>query len=433
MGRWQEMRIAELARGGSSGVAGGPFGSSLGRKHYLPTGVPVIRGAQLSGSGRFSLDGLVFVSGEKADRHAGNLAHPGDLIVTQRGTLGQIGLIPSDQPYERFLLSQSQMKVSVDPAVADSEFVYFALSAPGAKQRLIDHAMTAGVPHVNLATLRDFQVFVPDVRTQRRIAAVLSAFDELIDINERRIELLEDLARSLYREWFVHFRFPGHEGVELVESELGPIPEGWEVRPVSEVFDVLGGGTPSRSRDEYWTGGSIPWFTPSDLTRSRRRFVGESTVRITDLGLAKSSARLFPAGSVLMTSRATLGVLAVATRSATCNQGFIVIPPVPGIASAFVYEWLLTQAAELERIATGATFKEITKGAFKRFPFMLPPPALLRRYGDAVQPLDQQIAGLESLNRQLAATRDLLLPRLVTGRLDIADIDLGVLSPLEAE
>lgn len=209
MGAWRKVRIAELARGGSSGVAGGPFGSSLGRKHYVPAGVPVIRGAQLAGSGRFSLDGLVFVSGEKADRHTGNLAHSGDLIVTQRGTLGQIGLIPSGQPYERFLLSQSQMKVSVDPTVADSEFLYFALSAPAAKQRLIDHAMTAGVPHVNLATLRDFQVFVPDVRTQRRIAAVLSAFDELIEINERRIELLEDLARSLYREWFVHFRFPG--------------------------------------------------------------------------------------------------------------------------------------------------------------------------------------------------------------------------------
>jgi type I restriction enzyme S subunit len=291
----------------------------------------------------------------------------------------------------------------------------------------------ATMASLNQAIVGRISLGVPARALQRRIAAVLSAFDELIEINERRIELLEGLARSLYREWFVRFRFPGHEKVELVDSELGPVPEGWEVQPVSEVFDVLGGGTPSKKQREYWTDGTIPWFTPSDLTRSRQRFVVDSAIRITDLGLAKSSARLFPAGSVLMTSRATLGVLAIAAREATCNQGFIVIPPVVGVASAFLYEWLMSRADELERIATGATFKEITKGAFKQVPFLLPPLAVLTMFAQVVEPLDQQIAILEASNHQLAATRDLLLPRLVTGRLDISHVDLGALTPTEAE
>jgi type I restriction enzyme, S subunit len=228
------LTIADLAEGGKAGVAGGPFGSSLGRKHYRPDGVPVIRGAQLS-NGRFSLDDLVYVSEEKADKHLRNLAAAGDVVVTQRGTLGQVGLIPEDTPFDRFLLSQSQMKISPNRSIVDAEFLYLLMSSPATKRQLIDRAITAGVPHINLGMLREFKLAIPPLPTQRRIAAVLSAFDELIEINERRIELLEGLARSLYREWFVRFRFPGHEAVGMVNSELGSIPEGWVIVTVGEV------------------------------------------------------------------------------------------------------------------------------------------------------------------------------------------------------
>jgi type I restriction enzyme S subunit len=205
------------------------------------------------------------------------------------------------------------------------------------------------------------------------------------------------------------------------------------VRAVGEVFDVLGGGTPSKKHVDYWDGGQIPWFTPSDLTRARRRFAVNSSTNISGLGLEKSAARLFPPGSVLMTSRATLGVLAIAAASGTCNQGFIVIPPGSGIPSEFVYEWLRSQAGELEQIATGATFKEITKGAFKRFPVVVPEPCVLKEFASKALPLSRMIMKLEALNSQFVTTRDLLFPRLVTGQLDISDIDLGVLAPAETE
>lgn len=310
----------------------------------------------------------------------------------------------------------------------DSTFLFAALR----NARLPALAGGAAQPLINQGRLKALCLYVPDLPTQRRIAAFLSAFDKLIETNDRRIELLEDLARSLYREWFEHFRFPGHEDAEFVDSELGPIPQGWCVLPAESVLAPIGGGTPSKKCDDYWVDGQIPWFTPSDLTRASRRYVGESEIAITPRGLAESGARMFPPGSVLMTSRATLGVLAIATLDSTCNQGFIVIPPMEGIPPSFIYEWLSSHASELETIATGATFKEITRTAFKRFPFLRPDADILTSFGVLMQPLEEEIEIRERYNRHLAATRDLLLPRLVTGRLDISDVDLAGLLSAEA-
>jgi type I restriction enzyme S subunit len=313
------------------------------------------------------------------------------------------------------------------PGEADNRFLYHATRRSDFWPR-----RGAAQPFISLGDARSTLVELPPVGTQRRIAAVLSAFDELIEINERRIEVLEDLARSLYREWFLCFRFPGHAEVDFVDSQLGPIPDEWRVEPTQEVLRPVGGGTPSKKRSDYWEGGQIAWFTPSDLTKSGIRYLADSGSRITTLGLAKSGARLFPAGSVLMTSRATLGVLGITTTDATCNQGFIVIPPVEGIPAEFIYEWLATQKDQLESIATGATFKEITKTAFARFPFLLPTREALARFKDRIAPIGDQLGLCEGHIRALTATRDLLLPRLVTGRLDISDIDLGELLPAAA-
>jgi type I restriction enzyme S subunit len=134
-----------------------------------------------------------------------------------------------------------------------------------------------------------------------------------------------------------------------------------------------------------------------------------------------------------MTSRATLGVLAIASVSATCNQGFIIVPPTPGISPEYIYEWLESKKADLERIATGATFKEITKTAFKRFPVLQPPSAILDSFTAVSRPLNQMIGSLEGVNRRLAIARDLLVPRLVCGQLDISDLDLDALAPVEVE
>ncbi len=274
------------------------------------------------------------------------------------------------------------------------------------------------------------QVRLPDIdlTTQDQVVGILGSLDDLIENNRRRIELLEQMAQAIYREWFVHFRYPGHEDAALVDSPLGPIPEGWEVTTCGEALTVLGGGTPSKKEPQFWEGGTFPWYTPSDLTKRRTRFTAEPEMWITEEALRGSSARLFPAGSVLMTSRATLGVLVIATTDASCNQGFIVIPPDDRWPPSFIYEWLDDHAEQLEALGTGATFKEITKGAFKRVPFLMPAVAVVTAFRDAVTPIDGEVQVLEVSCRQLAGIRDLLLPRLVTGQIDVSELDLDALT-----
>lgn len=352
--------------------------------------------------------------------HAEYKVEPPGVVIGRYGSLGSVHWVE-----EPFWPLNTSLWVR-DFKGNDERFVSYLLKTVHA-----DGSTASAVPGVNRNHLHKLPVSCPVKPLQQRIAAVLSAFDELIAINERRIELLEALVQSLYREWFMRFRFPGHDLVELVDSELGPIPGDWEVRTAGSALTPVGGGTPSKKVSSYWTDGTVPWFTPSDLTKGRVRYVGDSEIPITHLGLAKSGARMFPPGSVLMTSRATLGVLAIATKESTVNQGFIVIAPVDGIPPEFIYEWLASKQGELETIATGATFKEITKTAFKRFPFLMPAKPVLEAFGHAVRPLGEAIRSREEQNRALTATRDLLLPRLVTGRLDISDIDLGDLMPAE--
>ncbi len=235
------------------------------------------------------------------------------------------------------------------------------------------------------------------------------------------------MARTIYREWFVKFRYPGHEDVPLVDSPLGPIPDGWEVSTCGAELNFIGGGTPSKAEPSYWDGGTIAWYTPTDLTKTGWRYAAPSESAITRQGLAKSSARLFPTGSVMMTSRATLGVLAIATTEATTNQGFIVILPDERWSPGFVYEWLDSKAGELSALGTGATFKEITKGSFKSFPFIVPAQSVLDDYRGATEPLEDQVLVLEQQIRNLSVLRDLMLPKLVTGQIDVSTLDLEVL------
>lgn len=347
-------------------------------------------------------------------RHSVAKVDPPGVVIGRYGSLGLVHWVT-----EPFWPLNTSLWVK-DFKGNDPRYISYLLKTIAA-----DGSSAAAVPGVNRNHLHRLSVRVPTRARQQRIGGILASFDDLIAVNNRRIEILCDIARSLFREWFVRFRFPGHERVVDGRSVDEELPSGWVIGAVGDFLDVVGGGTPSKARSEFWENGSVDWFTPSDLTSTRTRFVDGSRTRMTHLGLERSSARLFPAGSVLMTSRATLGVVGIALREATCNQGFIVIRPHRTIPSSFLYEWLVAHEDRLAAIATGATFKEITKTAFKRFPFIMPTPDVLRKFADVMDPIDRQIAMCERLRCRLHAARDLLLPRLVNGRLDISDVDLG--------
>ena len=228
---WPLVTVDQIKAKTRYSLVGGPFGSNLVTKDYREDGVPVIRGGNVPGDKAFSFDDLVFVSEEKADQLLPNNAFPGDLVVTQRGTLGQVGLIPLDSPYPRFVISQSQMKLTVNAQITSAKFVYYYFCLPESVQRVKNQAITSGVPHINLEILKRFELPLPSLREQERIAAILSAYDDLIENNRRRIQLLEQAARLIYQEWFVRLRYPGHE-----HARVG----GWRA-------GGMGAGSPERS------------------------------------------------------------------------------------------------------------------------------------------------------------------------------------------
>ncbi|WP_232756772.1 restriction endonuclease subunit S [Thauera phenolivorans] len=314
------------------------------------------------------------------------------------------------------------IRVRLDQREADPEFFYLYFKSRLGRSKIEAIVTGAAQKGIRGSELQELTVDCPPLESQRRIASILSAYDDLIENNTRRIAILEEMARRIYEEWFVRFRFPGYEPVKMVESELGLIPEGWRVQTVAQTFQILGGGTPSKAEPTYWEGGTINWYSPTDLTRAGTSFMEQSADRITALGLAKSSAKLFPPMSVMLTSRATIGVVAVNTNEACTNQGFITCLPNSDYPLWFLYHWLKANVETFIGLGTGATFKEITKGTFKGIRLLVPPQDLVGAFSSTAEQLMLLSLNLQRKNRNLRATRDLLLPKLISGELDVSTL-----------
>ena len=306
----------------------------------------------------------------------------------------------------------------------DSGFLYYLLNSDVVRSWLRATATGSTVRHTAPERIYAAEVRIPPFKEQVKIAASLEALDHLLENNRRRVEIVEEMARLIYREWFVHFRFPGHEDVEMVNSALGAIPDGWSVEPIGQVVDVVGGGTPSRKVEEYWNDGTIEWFTPSDLTKQSAMYAFGSADRISELGLRKSSAKLFPERTVMMTSRATIGEIAVATTPATTNQGFISCVPNGRLSEYHLYFWLRANVDYFETLAGGATFKELRKSTFRELPVAVPQPEVEAAFNRTVGPLCDLVENLLRQTKVLREARNLLLPRLVSGELDVSELDL---------
>ena len=385
------------------------------------TGYPSIRTPNI-GRGHFILEGVNLVSEETYrlwTRRA--VPQPGDLIMAREAPVGNVAIVP---PRLRPCLGQRTLLIRPDRSKVVPAFLNYLLNGPAVQS--VIHAKTNGatVPHLNMKDVRGLVLpDLPPLPIQRRIAGILSAYDELIENSQRRIKILEAIARALYREWFVHFRFPCHESIPLVPSAIGDIPQGWEVKNVADAFVISGGGTPSRKEADFWEGGTIQWYSPSDLTGAGTMFMDDSSDHITESGLAQSSARMFPAHSVMLTSRATIGAIAINTQPACTNQGFITCLPNDRVPLYFLFHWLTENVPTFQRMASGATFKEISRGVFKTIEFLQPPGQIVERFEAIAAPMAEQVLALQRQTQNLRRTRDLLLPRLLSGQIDVEALD----------
>ena len=226
---WQLLTVDDIKSPEPSSCVAGPFGSNISSKYFVEHGVPVIRGNNLrTDLTRFVADGFAFVSAERAQAYKAQHVRAGDLVFTCWGTIGQVGLIPEDGPYKEYIISNKQLKLISDHTISDRKYLFYYFCSPQMVSHIRSRAIGAAVPGINLGILKSLPLVLPPLSTQCRIADILSAYDDLIENNTKRIKILEEMARSLYREWFVHFRFPGHERVKLLDCPLGQVPAGWQ-------------------------------------------------------------------------------------------------------------------------------------------------------------------------------------------------------------
>ena len=297
-----------------------------------------------------------------------------------------------------------------------------------------------GVPCISkpLTSLRQFGIRLPvDVEEQRAIAHILGTLDDKIELNRRMSATLEAMARALFKSWFVDFdpvrakmegRDPGLPKpladlfpARLVDSELGEIPEGWQVKPVGDLAEVVGGSTPRTERAEYWESGTHHWVTPKDMSGLSMPVLLDTERKITDAGLAQVSSGLLPKGTVLLSSRAPIGYLAIAEVPVAVNQGFIAMKPRQGTSSLFLLRWASAAHDEIESRANGSTFLEISKASFRPIRVAAPTGPVMEAFDRKSRPLYGKVVEQERETRTLAGLRDTLLSKLISGELRVED------------
>ncbi len=412
--RWNTVKVEQLAANTKHALAMGPFGSRITKDNFVDSGVPVIRGVNISND-LFDHKNLVFITETKADELAASNAFPDDLVFTHRGTLGQVGIIPWGY-YPRYVVSQSQMKLTCDQTKVLPMFLYYYFRSEWGQHELLSHTGGSGVPAISspLTTLRNATIHLPPLPTQRKIAAILSAYDELIENNTRRIAILEEMAQSLYREWFVHFRFPGHEKKKMVESPLGLIPEGWEMVKLGEVCNITMGQSPS---SEYYNsrGEGLPFH--QGVSDFGERFP-------TDRMYCSIENRIAEDGDILFSVRAPVGRINLANKKIVIGRGLCAIRSKTG-NQRFVYQQLKEQFQEEDTIGNGAIFKSVTKEDMHNIKMLWPSTEIISSFEKFLESIFYVLDVITKKNANLRKTRDLLLPKLISGELDVEQLEIA--------
>jgi len=336
-------------------------------------------------------------------------------VVTGRyGTLGQVFFVN-----EPFWPLNTTLYVQ-DFKGNDPRFVSYFLRGMGFSAR----SVAAAVPGVNRNDLHRLPVARPPIDEQRRIASILSAYDDLIENNTRRIQILEAMAQAIYREWFVEFRFPGHEGVRLVDSALGPIPEGWKILRLGDVVDV--------NARVIRGGNDLQDINYIDISAVAQGEFGWTNM---EYAVAPGRARRLVASCDVMWSTVRPNLRAYALiceppSNCVASTGFAVLTA-RAVPWSYLFAVVTTDAfvSYLVNHATGSAYPAVTGRTFEQAPLIVPDENSVAAFHRVVGPMHQLVAKLRSMSRNLRQTRDLLLPRLISGEIDVSDLDLGGAEP----
>lgn len=326
------------------------------------------------------------------------LLQPGDIIISARGTVGELATIPFPMAF-----NQSCYGLRAKKEIVNEDFLYYLIKHNVYVLKRNTHGSVFDT--ITRGTFEGIEVDIPALDVQARIAGVLSDLDKKIELNSRINENLEQQALAYFQELFIENADPN-----------------WKSGTISDLGTVVGGSTPSKSKLEYYCENGIAWITPKDLSVNKSKFVSRGENDITELGLKNSSASIMPEGTVLFSSRAPIGYIAIAKGEVTTNQGFKSVVPRPEIGTAFVYFFLKQNLPVIEGMASGSTFKEVSGSTMKNIPATIPDADTIRKFNDFCTPIFAQQRVLEEQNQSLTELRNSLLPKLMAGEIDLTEI-----------
>lgn len=329
-----------------------------------------------------------------------------------------------------------------DSRKINPRYATYLLRSPLSRQQMVAFGSGTGIQNLNQRSIGRIETELPTLDQQKSVARLIGCLDDKIESNEKANQALELLASSLFRSWFVDFDpvaakrdgktpvgvpavaidlFPNH----FEESELGPIPQGWRPSTIGAGVTVVGGSTPRTNEPRFWNG-DVCFVTPRDLSRLDDPVVLDTERHITEEGLGQISSGLLPAGTVLLSSRAPIGYIAIAEVPVAVNQGFIAMKCDKAISSHFTVNWVRENLDEVLSRAGGTTFAEISKAAFRPIPLVVPPPGVLELFDAIVAPLHAMRVANVRESSTLVELRDTLLDPLISGELTIKSAEKAV-------
>ena len=359
---------------------------------YFDGDIKWIRAVDLNDSYVYTTSRTLSQIGFESAKKSAYLFPPDSIVISKSGTIGRLGIIKD-------YMCGNRATINIQPKENINLFYLFYFLR--SKQREFANLAVGSVQkNLYISILEEIEIDLPSLQDQKRIAVILSSLDDKVELNNKINENLERQAQAFYEYLFI----------ENMDSK-------WQQGTISDLGTVVGGSTPSKSKPEYYTENGIAWITPKDLSINKSKFISHGENDITELGLKNSSASIMPEGAVLFSSRAPIGYIAIAAGEVTTNQGFKSVVPKPEIGTAFVYYFLKQNLPIIEGMASGSTFKEVSGSTMKSVPAVIPDSTTLTRFNDFCKPIFVQQQILEEQNLSLAALRDVLLPKLMFGKI----------------
>ena len=413
---WKHYKMDELIEE----ISMGPFGSDVKKEFYVDSGVPILNGSNLQGF-KLQEDSFGYLTKEKADSLKKCNAHRGDIIVTHRGTLGQIVYVPANSKYDRYVISQSQFRFRCKADLVDVQYLVYYFHTREGQFKILANASQVGVPALARATstFRLIDIKLPPLDDQRRIASILSSLDRKIELNNKINADLEEMAQAIFKNWFVDFE-PFKDG-KFVDSELGMIPDGWKVGRAADYYQINIGKTPPRKEHKWFSTNPVDkiWVSIANM-RNSGIFISDSSEYLTQEAVDSHNIIMVPRNTILLSFKLTVGRVAIADKELTTNEAIARFILSDDKYMEYLYLYLkkfdYNSLGSTSSIATAVNSKTI-----KGMQMLQPSDKIIDAFHIQVNPIFEKIRSLTKENSRLSLLRDTLLPRLMSGELEVPE------------